>query len=363
MDLKAALEAHLTHLRVTLGRADITVTRRAGQLARFVDWMAEIGISSTEDLTASAVERYAQARLNTEPEEAARAGQRRVLAETTANLYKGHLRVFIAWLREEGLLEADQVPERKLVPKSKPKAARKKTFVHREEIHHYAAKAREWHPRNEAWVYFQHYMARRYSELARMRVRDLDLTPRPGFPFGCFVYDDTKGGRYNVKGQIDPEFAPIAKAWLEEYSRLIGRPLRPDDYLIPKTGPGKGAIIKGLRRPLKLIPSEPTTYAAVKDIMARAGLPPSHALRRGTGSHLTRRHGIRAAKTMLGHKDQKTTEIYIDIDQEVEDLGKLFLEDFEAAQGLPKPKAPSSGVVDLSDRRRRRLGPGYGTGA
>lgn len=355
MDLEAALDAHLIHLRVTLERADNTVTRRTSRLKDFVSWLAGVGITDTADLSGVAVERYVQARLNTKPAEAQKAGQGRALAETTANLYKVHLKGLLVWLREEGLLGSDQVPERKLVMQSKPKAARVKAFVHRHEIHHYAGLAREWHPRNEAWVYFQHYMGRRYKELASMRVGDLDLTPRPGFPFGCFTYDDTKGRKFNVKGQIEPEFAPIAQAWLEEYAQLIGRKLRPDDYLIPKTTHGKGAVLKGLRRPVKLVPNKPTTYDAVKDILGRAGMPASHALRRGEGSHLARTHGIRAAKTMLGHVDQRTTEEYIDHDQEVEDLGKLFADGAEKPVEPMGPKAPSPGVIDFSERRRRRL--------
>lgn len=357
MDLPEARDAHLIHLRVTLGRAENTVGRKATTLRSFIAFLAGVGIADTGDVTAEAVERYVQARLNTDPALAHRAGQRRPLAETTANLHKIQLKGFLVWLREEGLLGADQAPERRLILISKPKAARPKKFVHREEIHHYAGLAREWHPRDEAWVYFQHYMGRRFSELSRMRVRDLDLTPRPGFPRGFFVYDDTKGRKYNVKGQIEPEFAPIAQAWLEEYAQLIGRKLRPDDYLIPKVLPAKGLVVKGLRRPLRVVPHEPTPYHTVKDLLKRAGMPASHALRRGEASHLTRTYGIRAAKTMLGHSDEKTTEAYIDLNREVEDLGAMFAKGAQAAPEAPEKGEAMVGVVDLTERRRRRLKP------
>ncbi|GAA0936252.1 hypothetical protein [Actinocorallia libanotica] len=363
MDLGSATDHYLIHLETVLGYSRGTVSQRSRILRRFTGWLEELGVSDTTGITGAVMERIVVGHLADSTEAAAHSEREQPLAERTANLYKSQLRGYLAWLGEEGHLGEDPSPERKLVSRRSPKPAKAKTFVHRREIHHAAGRARQWHPRDEAWVYFQHYLGRRYVELAPMRVRHLDLTPRPGYPCGVFVYDNVKARKYNISGQIEPEFVPIAQAWLKEYAQLLGRPLRPDDHLIPALSAGKGACLKGVRRPLKLVPDKPASYDAVEEALKRAGIPASHALRRGEASYLTQKYGIRAAKTMLGHSSQATTEGYVDYDQEVVDLGEMFARGSEEQRGPQEAPAfdrEAVAVVDFSERRRRRLGSAWG---
>lgn len=362
MELYEAADKYRAYQRDTLERADNTVTGIMQEVLRLSAWLADQDLIDTTEINADLIEAFIHASYITNATKAKAAG-RKPLAETTVNLYKSRLRAYLQWLAIESLLGADSAPWRKVVLKSKPKAPRKKKFAHREDIHHYAAQARKIHPRNEAWIYFQHYMARRRGELQHMRVADIDLEPSPDYPFGLFVFDNTKSRRGSVRKPIEPAFAPIAKRWLEEYAELLGRKLRPTDYLIPALTPGKGWTRPGVRRLMVICPDRFVDRSTVRKLLTEVGVPNSHALRRGAAVSIAKRHGIRAAKTMLDQADERTTEIYMDRDRESVELGAMFAGEAANSESAgmslePPEQTPAPVPADmLAARRQRRLRP------
>lgn len=357
--------------RITRGISVPVVRQRIRVVRLFHEWISEQGLEMPDGITARNVEIFVRETFPTLPEEALRL-KRKQLAERTANLRKGDLRIYLRWLSEEDLLGEDKAPWRRITLTKSPRPVKQKQFAHREEIPAYAARARLWHPRDEAYINFQHYLARRSIEIRTARVGQLDLIPRPGYRRGIFLYDNTKASRYNRQVQIEPDFEPIAKRWLEEYEQLLGRPLRKDDYLIPALTPGKGRTmgLPGVRRNMKVNPERPVATSSVAQLLDRAGVPGSHSLRRGAAVSLKRRLGTKVAREMLDHSSEAITETYMDENREMLEIGELFEAELEkrakkAKKKKAKKKDESSKATekaaevhtleDLAARRRRRL--------
>lgn len=363
MDLNSALSSYVEYLEKTRMLGDPKGPRL--EIERFTRWAGD-QVADTTDLTSRIFETYAREVHITDPERARAAGRKKPLGEKTANLYKTYLRSWVRWLRDEGALGDDQSPERRLLAIKNPKPVRQKTFLHRDQLPAAREHAARWHPRDAAWIDFQHFMTRRWNELSVMHVWDLDLTPYPEFPFGFFTADASKGGVYARRHQVLPEFVPIAQRWLEDYALVIGRPLEPDDYLIPAVVQGKGWIQKGMRRPMRVEPKKPVSYAVARRIAKDVGAQGTHDARRGGGSAIRRDYGIRAAKAALDHKSELTTEGYMDLDRETLDFGALIAQKAEkdgipvGAAHLSTPDALSAPagaaqVFSLTERRRRRF--------
>lgn len=123
---------------------------------------------------------------------------------------------------------------------------------------------------------------------------------------------------------IVSELSPVLRDWLEHYSSRVA--LKPEHHLIPCVGSPVGRTGGGRYLPStgEFIPTKPVRnpHLIVQRVMARCGFPTFWE-----GEHTLRRSGARAyfdqlvsegydgalrrVMTMLGHKQSKTTEVYL----------------------------------------------------
>ena len=313
---------------------------------RFLAYLVELGHRDTTAITADLVadfmvDAYAS------------------LGDNTYNLYVVQIRRFLAFLRQEGELGDDVTPERKLKSRRRPQPKKTKKFVYADQVEGYALKAREWHVRDEYAIRLTFGFARRAYEICAMSVGDVDLEPRGNARWGVFRFIDAKS-RKPAFLPIQEQVEPYVRRWLEIYAEAIGRDLEPGDPLFPAIQRGKGRNYRGQRHPMVMNPAKPLPRDSMGAIMERAGVPGSHPLRRGALVDLKERHGIRVAKTYADHSSEVMTERYMDESREVDDLGRLLIEESEAKAERPAETFAPAGVVSLADRRARSAGAARG---
>ena len=349
--LDKAVTGYYLYLRDLRRRATSTTTDAARLTTAFVTWMATEypDVRYTQELVSEHFTRHAES-------------QYKDVADTTYNHYVGTLRRWTRWLAEEGMLGADQAPGRNLLPRENPRRSRKKEFI-REDLAHALAQAAEWwHPRDKYYILLSYYLGRRWSEVSRMRVRDIDFNPRRNMPNGVFVFDNIKSRRPDRALPLREAAAQIIREWFEVYAKEIGRPLQGDDFLIPAIGRARGRSVRGVRLPLEIKPKEPIPYpsalAALKRAAERAGVDErtTHGLRRGMLDDLTQETGhIRVAKVYADHSSERITEEYTDNRREVQDLGALFEQLDNGPRETPVQRSePDSVVISLAERLAQR---------
>jgi integrase len=341
-----------TYLKVTRRRARSTVATAMRLTESFAAWLGyEYEIETTQELTADHLEAYVTESFKT-------------TADGTYNMYMGHLRRWAQWLGMENLLGVDQSPWRKLVPRERPQPRRQKQFLSGDVVSVLAEAANDWHPRDKFYVQLSYDMGRRWSEITAMRIRNIDFNARPGAKRGMFVFDNIKGRKPVTALPIRAELETHLREWLAIYAKLIGRPLRADDYLIPAVKRGSGRPIRGVRASLRVYPGLSLPYPSARDILKRAsalaGLDEkavTHGLRRGRLDDLNQETGgnIRAVKTYAGHATERTSEEYIDFRREVKELGDLFDSlDGDSSTPVEPDKDDTGVVVSLFERRAAR---------
>lgn len=252
----------------------------------------------------------------------------------TQNLYLSLLRgVYFPWCRRQGFMAKDMDPtEGRRNAKTERSEA---LWLPVEEFPSLLAAADN--PRDRAVIALGLYTFARGSELSTLRIQDVDL-------------DKNLLTLYRWKTK-DADLMPISLELWHELDRYLayykinaGFELKPEWYLVPvrsKTVPvwdyANKTIIPGLRRESNQMPDRRMIrpYEPVKRALHRLGYNV-----KGSGAHTLRRSGARAlfdrlrsegydgslrrVSSMLGHKDTKTTEIYLGLSLEREQRNELI---------------------------------------
>lgn len=354
-ELYQALDAWTAYMRDVMKLARSSRKGKVQEATKLTAFLANLDLVSTREITAEALAAYTIQRY-------------RDLADQTYNLYLSHLRMYVGFLRRKKLLGEDQNPEMDLMPRRRPEEARPKAFIYPEQIAEKAEKAGRWHDRDKYYVLFAFYMARRAGEVCALRWKDLDLTKRPGYPCGLFRFQNNKIGGDAITLPIDPLLLPYVVEWQARYQELLTeqfgldergnpeRPTRPSDYIFPPLEVTAGFPIKGVRRPLRIVPEEPVPYEGIRKSLKKAGVHGIHSARRGGLISLDERFGIETARIMADHATQAQTAKYMNKNRQAESVGNLFAGEQAAlaAERAPEP-APIAGVTSLTERRARSL--------
>jgi integrase len=347
MEITEAVEAYYSFLVKRLKVADSTAKGRTQEARKLAEFLSADDLFDARGLTAERVEEFVFC------------PRYMGLADKTYNVYLSHLRQFITFLREERLLGDDISPERFLVPRRKPRAKREQARIKADEIADIAEKGMVWHPRDKYFILASYYMARRAGELCTMRWADIDLIPSPRYKFGRFLFTNHKTHSDAKHRPLRREIQEALIEWKALYAELIGRKVKPTDFVFPVLKGGGGARWKGYRRSLTMHPGSQLPYESTRDIMYRVGVKGTHAGRRGGLDEVAERWGITYAKTLADHASEVTTELYLNRSREVDALADVFAEEPpEAAEQAPAPVmslAEHQGVASLSERRARRL--------
>ena len=220
------------------------------------------------------------------------------------------------------------------------------------------------HPRDRIIVGLGLFLFLRQSEVKVLRVGDVDLTHGEV----AVTVIKTKGfDRMPISTELDREL----RRWLTYYSEQLGRPLRPDDYLVPAKSPLLFQAGRSLKENLyasavseEFIPTKPMRlpHQAVQRALKRFGADLRDENDRSTneGVHTLRRSGARAlfdrlvqdgydgalrtVQAMLHHASSQTTELYLGIH-----LDKKRRD--EVVRGKPLFPVSTENVVDLEVRR------------
>ena len=217
--------------------------------------------------------------------------------------------------------------------------------------------------RDRAVIAIGLYTFARGSEISTLRLQDVDL-------------DKNMLTLYRWKTK-DPDVMPISaelgdelRRWIRYYKHVQGFALEPEWYLVPsrdKSVPvwdyDRKVIIPDRRIEPGLVPTRllRRPYESVKRALRQLGYDP-----KGTGAHTLRRSGARAlfdrlraegydgslrrVSSMLGHKDTKTTEIYLGLSLEREQRNDLI------AGHLMFPASTTATVVPLKEVNRGNRG-------
>lgn len=242
---------------------------------------------------------------------------------STRNLYLGNLRQFFKWARHHGYMGKDYDPTFGWRNSRVPNPPKMRLPVEQ----FYPLLDTADHPRDRAALALGLFTFVRGSELANLRVNDLDL--------GNLTLEV-----YRVKTK-DYDTLPVCEElriemvrWLNWYRQEQGQ-LIGNWFLVPSKKPDEwtnvdGRLVKsdrlaGLRPEQKI----GHTYAIPQRALSKLGYDV-----RGEGEHTLRRSGARAlfdrlrveqgtdalvlVSSMLGHKDTKVTQHYIGLEQERE---------------------------------------------
>ncbi len=184
--------------------------------------------------------------------------------------------------------------------------------------------------RDRAYIAVALNTASRASEIARLRLRDVDLK---GGWLTFLIKKSRVEDLVPITGDLDPEL----RVWLSEYAGSIARQLGPEDFLFPAyTGSrytwsanAAGQRIKS-RTPGSWKPDTPLTHSEriVQAAMQAVGLPTryegTHTIRRAVAraffdslsNDLGYDHAIRTVSALLHHESSSTTERYLQLTSE-----------------------------------------------
>lgn len=341
MNLFTILPEYRDYLVDVEDLAHSTVKGKMQEARLLCEHLESIEITESTEITADAVSSYV-------------VGSYGHLADYVFNIYIGHLKRFLRYLREEGLLGEDAAPERKLKPRRRAKARRVRQWLFHHELEEKATKGAEYHEMIYYLIHALFYMARRANELNEIRVGQVDRTPRPGFPFGLFQFSDNKKDSELEPMPIQEGLAPKLDEWLHIYEALLGRPLRSTDYLFPAIDTNNGDAIRGVKRPRILVPGRKMPYGTMWKRLSEAGIQGAHAARRGGLHYVDETIGLDAAQTLANHTTPAMTARYLNKHKKREQLGDMFAKRAaEAAEPVAQP-VPEVPQDMLAARRARR---------
>lgn len=220
-------------------------------------------------------------------------------------------------------------------------------------------------PRDRIVIALGLYLFLRASEIRPLRFRDVDLDDGR---LNVTIVKSSLRDSMPISAELDREL----RRWLTFYASHLGRPLRPDDYLVPArerpafipgVGPRDNAALS--RERFVLNPQRPYGHPelAVQTALVAYGMDiaDDNGKSLGEGVHTLRRSGARAlfdskvqegydgalrlVQSMLHHSSSRTTEIYLGIhldkkrrDDEIR--GKEMFH-FDTANVIPLEKAVS----------------------
>lgn len=251
------------------------------------------------------------------------AGRRRTLKESTMNLHLAVLRAFFRFAEHRRMLGRHGNPV--AMHKGRKVPDRKRLRVPVTEFGRLLDACE--HPRDRVIVAIGLYTLIRQSAMKGLRVADVDLVD------GFLEVFEPKTGKRDAK-PIGTELDGELRRWLTWYTQELGRPLMPDDFLVPaKSRPrfveGRVLVVG------ELDPSRPVTrpHLPVQNALVRCGFATRDELGRATGEgvHTLRRSSARAmfdrlkdegggldaikvVQSLLGHSSQATTEHYIGVE-------------------------------------------------
>lgn len=255
-------------------------------------------------------------------------------AAKTQNLYLSQLRgVFFPWCRRQGFMARDYDPTEGW--RNAKIERSEQLWLPVEEFP--ALLDAAGNPRDRAVIAIGLYTFARGSEISTLRVQDVDLERN------LLTFYRWKTKDPDVM-PISLELAEILDRYLVYYQINQGFELRPEWYLVPvrsRTVPiwdySSKTILPDERSEARLLPMQilRRPYEPVKRALHRLGYDP-----KGSGAHTLRRSGARAlfdrlrsegydgalrrVSSMLGHKDTKTTEIYLGLSLEREQRNELI---------------------------------------
>lgn len=247
---------------------------------------------------------------------------------TTQNLYLSVLRCWIAWLHRHGHLPRHMDPTEGW--RNVRTETKEQFWLPVDEFSALLDAADN--PRDRAVIAIGLYTFLRGSEVASLRLQDVDFDRNT-----ISVY------RWKTKeADVMPmcvELREELERWIKEYKRLMVFNLVPEWYLVPTRKPVTDPHTAKYTRTIEaeLLPTVKLfkPYECVKRALQALGYDP-----KGTGAHSLRRSGARAlfdrlrsegydgalrrVSAMLGHKDTKTTEIYLGLSLERQQRNELL---------------------------------------
>lgn len=268
----------------------------------------------------------------------------------TINLYLMTMRGFIKWARRNGHLPRDYDPTdgwRALRAEQT-----EKTWIPIEEFPALLDAADN--PRDRAVIAIGLFTFMRGSEISGLKIGDLDFDRHTirMYRFKTKEYD-TLPMAWELKQEL--------LSWLNYYREQMGGRLEPGWFLVPARGPlpmrydERLSCLQPTGEPARLRPDRHLfkPYESVKKAMVQLDY-----LVKGQGAHTLRRSGARAlfdrlrhegydgalmrVSSMLGHKDTKTTEIYLGLGLEREQrnemlAGQVMFPSLQAERGTVVP--------------------------
>lgn len=253
-------------------------------------------------------------------------GVSELVSEASFNKRVSHLKTFVEWLVRRGELRTGDV----LDVMTKLKVTTKRyARLPLGAMHQMVNNAED--PWDRFVLAFGIHTLGRWSELRIVQRRHVKLDA------GYVEWWREKTDEWDEL-PITPMLDAELRRWIVAYEREIGRELEPDDYMIPCRQPGGFRVWQYCYAPkyraTEAIRTCVKTHAAPHvgglDVIKGQGV---HILRRSAAREMyeaLKRRGVgdplRSVMAMLGHKNIRTTEIYLGIDRDRETRDTLLRE-------------------------------------
>jgi len=280
--MRALLEQFLDYISLERGLSPNTRAAYADDIARFLDWLAEQGVRSINDVTRRQILDHLMAE------------KARGLAANSLSRHLVSLKVFFRYLTQEGLLSVN-VAETMESPKVWKMLPGVMTLKEIDRLFAAPDIRTPLGVRNRAVLELFYASGLRVSELAGLDLSSLYLEER-------FLRCTGKGRKERV--------VPVGGGAIEWVKRYI-KEVRPQ--LV--SGPQEQALFLS-RRSARL--SRKMIWVMIKNCARDAGITKSiypHTLRHSFASHLLANGAdLRIIQEMLGHADIATTQIYTHVD-------------------------------------------------